>query len=280
MDDAYKVIDVEKAIRSSESGLIKSLPGFIIRIIRRIIREDEMNATIFRNRHETGVPFVNSVLRDWNVKTEIKGSDNIPSSGRFIFVANHPVGGIDALCFLSLIHNFYQDVVFPSNELLNCIPQLRSLILGINVFGKNSKETILKLNKLFESDIQIMIFPAGEVSRRKNGIISDIVWQKTFITKAVQYKRDIIPVHISGRNTNFFYNLSNLRKFLRIKMYLETLLLPGEMFKQRNSTVTMSVGKVIPWQSFTDELSQTEWAQNVKRIVYELGCSRQVQSNN
>jgi putative hemolysin len=270
MEEVYKVIDVEKAIRSSKSGFIKSLPGFIVRIIRRIVREDEMNATIFRNRLKTGVPFVNDVLNDWNVKTEIKGSQNIPDSGRFIFVANHPVGAIDALSFLSLIHSFFPEVVSPSNELLTYIPQLKPLMVGINVFGKNTKETVDKLNKLFESDVQIMIFPSGEVSRRKNGIISDSLWQKSFITKAIQFKRDIIPVHISGRNSNLFYYVATLRKFLGIKMYIETIFLPDEMLKQRSSTVTMSIGKVIPWQTFTNESSHMEWAQKVRGIVYSI----------
>jgi putative hemolysin len=116
----------------------------------------------------------------------------------------------------------------------------------------------------------VLIFPSGEVSRRKKGIISDPVWQKSFITKAVQHKRDIIPVHISGRNSNLFYNVANLRTFFGIKMYVETMLLPREMMKQRNSTVTVTIGKVIPYQTFTTECSHPEWAQKVKSIVYCL----------
>jgi putative hemolysin len=278
MDDSYKVIDVGKAIRSSNSRFIKSMPGFVVRIVKKIIREDEMNDTIFRNRHKTGVPFVNDVLQDWKVKKEITGSQNVPSSGRFIFVSNHPVGAIDALTFLSLIHSHFPDVISPSNELLNYIPQLQQLILGINVFGKNTRETVARLNKLFESDSQIMLFPAGEVSRRKNGIISDSPWQKTFITKAIQYKRDIIPVHISGRNTNFFYNFANLRKFLGIKMYIETILLPGEMLKQKNSTVALTIGVRIPWQTLTNDLTHSEWAQKVKQIVYSLKDTSQIKT--
>jgi putative hemolysin len=108
------------------------------------------------------------------------------------------------------------------------------------------------------------------VSRRKKGVISDPVWQKSFITKAIQHKRDIIPIHISGRNSNLFYIVANLRKFLGIKMYIETLLLPREMMKQRNSSVTLTIGRVIPYQTFTKEESHWEWAQVVKEIVNKL----------
>ncbi|MGQ9620363.1 MAG: glycerol acyltransferase, partial [Bacteroidales bacterium] len=102
------------------------------------------------------------------------------------------------------------------------------------------------------------------------GVISDIVWQKSFITTALQYKRDIIPVHISGRNSNLFYNVANFRKFLGIKMYIETILLPREMMHQRNSTVTLTIGRVIPWHSITPEKTHAEWAQEIRKTVYAL----------
>jgi len=270
MDDARKVIDIEKAVSNSNSRFLKSLPQFIIKLIIKFIGEEEMNEVIYKNREKTGVPFINAVLDDWHVKVEVKGVENIPSRGRFIFTSNHPLGGLDALAIFNIIYRFFPDVVSPSNELLNTIPNLRPLILGLNVFGKNTKETALKLNELFESDTQIMIFPAGEVSRRKKGIISDPVWQKSFISKAIQYKRDIIPVFINGRNSNLFYNVANLRKFLGIKIYVETLLLPREMLNQRNSTITINIGNPISYQTFTDKMTNPEWAANVKEIVYSI----------
>ncbi|HUX56907.1 MAG TPA: 1-acyl-sn-glycerol-3-phosphate acyltransferase [Bacteroidales bacterium] len=270
MEEITKTIDIEKAIRSSKSKFVKSLPKFIIILIEKLVRQDEMNDTIHRNRNKTGVPFVNSVLKEWNVDVDVNGGENVPKSGRFVFVANHPVGGMDALAFLSAIYRFFPNVISPSNQLFSYIPNLKPVILGVNVFGTNTKDTVEKFNQLFESDAQIMIFPAGIVSRRKKGVISDPLWQKTFITKAVQHKRDIIPVYIEGRNSNLFYTVDRVRKFLGIKISLEIILLPREMHKQRNSSVTMSIGKVIPWQTFTTEKSQIEWAQFVKNLVYRL----------
>ena len=270
MEDIRKVIDIEKAIKNRNSRFLKSLPRFVIKLIIKIVGQEEMNSTIYNNREKTGVPFINGVLHEWNVKVVVKGGENIPLSGRFIFAANHPVGGMDALAIFNMMYRFFPDIVSPSNELLYTIPNIRPLMLGLNVFGKNTKETVLKLQEMFESDAQVMFFPAGEVSRRKRGIIADTVWQKSFISKAIEHKRDIIPVFINGRNSNLFYIVANLRKFLGIKMYLETLLLPSEMLKQRNSTVTVSIGKPIPYQTFTDEMTHSEWAGKVKEIVYSI----------
>ena len=270
MKSEIKVIDIEKEFRNSNSWLLKTLPGIVIKGIETFIRQDEMNDVINLNSDKTGVPFINGVLKSWNISTEIHGKENIPSSGRFVFAANHPVGAIDALAFFSMVHKSSPEVVFPSNEILERIPNLRPLLLGINVFGKNSRETAEKINDLFESDIQILMFPSGEVSRRTKGVISDPVWQKSFISKAIRYKRDVIPVHISGRNSDLFYNVANLRKLLGIKMYVETIMLPREMISQRNSSFKLTIGKVIPYETFTKEKDHWEWAQHVKEIVYKL----------
>lgn len=270
MDEAGKIIDIEKAIRSSKSKFVRSLPGFMVRLIEKIISQDEMNSVIQKNNDRNGVDFINGVLSEWNIKIEVIGAENVPESGRFVFVANHPLGGIDALAFLSTIHSFFPDVVSPSNQLFNYIPNLQPVILGVNVFGTNTKETVTKFNQLFESATQIMIFPAGLVSRKSKGVISDLEWQKTFITKAIQYKRDIIPVHISGKNSNLFYLVAGLRKFLGIKMSVEIVLLPYEMHRRRNSGITLTIGKVIPFSTITRDLTHCEWAGKIKSLVYSL----------
>jgi putative hemolysin len=270
MEENNKVIDIEKAIRNSNSKFFRSLPRFVVRFIIKIVRQDEINKVIYNNRQKNGVPFLNGLLHDWNVKVEVIGEENIPATGRFIFASNHPVGGVDALAIFNTIYRHFHDIISPANELLRTIPNVRTLIYGVNVFGKTTREKAVQLNEVYESDIQIMIFPAGEVSRRNKGVISDLTWQKSFISKAIEHRRDIIPVFIAGRNSNLFYMVANLRKFLGIKMYVETLLLPREMMKQRNSKVILYIGKPIQYQTLTEELTHSDWAQRVKEIVYSL----------
>ncbi|HKK42513.1 MAG TPA: 1-acyl-sn-glycerol-3-phosphate acyltransferase [Bacteroidales bacterium] len=270
METIEKIINIEKTVRNSQSPFIRSLPKFIINLIARIVKQDEINAVIHSNHNKEGVPFINGVLDNWNVKVEVKGDGNIPETGRFIFVANHPVGGMDAMSLFSVVYSHFPDVIFPSNDLFRYIPQLKKVLLGINVFGKNSRETAEKLNSLFGSSAQVLYFPAGEVSRRNKRIISDIAWQKSFVTKAIQHQRDIIPIHISGRNSDMFYIIARLRKMLGIKLYIETMLLPREMVKQINSTFTLTIGEPVSWKSLTGSRTHYEWAQQIKQIVYSL----------
>jgi putative hemolysin len=275
MDENSKVIDIEKAIRNGKSKFLKSLPRFVIKLIIKIVGQEEINEAVYHNREKDGVPFTNGLMDYWNVKVEIKGAENIPATGRYIFAANHPVGGMDGLAMHNMIYRYFPKIVSPANELLAIIPNIRSLMLGLNVYSKNSRELAIKLQEVFESDVQMIFFPAGEVSRRKRGKISDVTWQKTFISKAIQHKRDIIPVFVSGRNSGLFYTVANLRKFLGIKMYIESMLLPREMLRQKNTTTTVYVGKPIPYQTFTGEMTHAEWAARVKEIVYSLPLGKQ-----
>lgn len=273
MEKIEKIVDIEKEMRSSEKSFFRKMPRFFIRIIEKVICQDEMNSYIHKIRHLEGIPFVNASLKSLNIELDVHGAENLPSGDRFIFAANHPYGSIDTLACFSMAAKYYNDIKSVSNELMKRIPNFSPLMVGVNVFGQNSKEAAARLNSLFESGSHIIYFPSGEVSRRINGVISDSAWQKTFITKAVQYKRDIIPVFISGRNSELFYRIASIRKFLGIKIFIESMLLPREMMRKRNTTVTLTVGKVIPYQTFTKEFSHQEWAQKVKSKVYELSAS-------
>jgi putative hemolysin len=115
-----------------------------------------------------------------------------------------------------------------------------------------------------------MTFPAGLVSRRTKGKIIDTQWHKSFVSKAVKYKRDVVPIHVSGRCSNFFYNLANLRKFLGIKANLEMFFLPRETFRHRNNHYKISVGKPISYKIFDKRYKALEWASKVKDHCYKL----------
>ncbi|MDF1547382.1 MAG: glycerol acyltransferase, partial [Bacteroidales bacterium] len=156
------------------------------------------------------------------------------------------------------------------NDLLMNITNMQSLFVGINKHGSNSREGIEQIEQTFASDYQILIFPAGLASRRKKGVVKDLEWKKTFITRAIKYERDIIPVHISGNLSNFFYNFANLRKALRIKANFEMLYLSDETFKQKRKKFTITFGKPISYSRFDKTQTQYQWAQLVKQHVYKI----------
>jgi len=265
-----KILDIKQVIKNDGSKFVKSLPNFVLNWMERKIHQDELNDIHNKYLHLFGIDYVSELIKEFKIDLQIERAEILPRDGRYIYIANHPQGGLDAISFLKCIHDAHGDVVSPSNELFEYVPNLRPVILGINAFGTSTREKAKAVNEAFDGDRPIMIFPAGAVSRKIKGEIMDLEWHKGFVTKAIQSKRDIIPSFIDTRNSNYFYNFSKLRAFLGIKTTIETALLPDEMFKNAGKPLKIKVGKKIPYQSLTKEFSHKEWTEKIKKIVYEL----------
>jgi putative hemolysin len=156
------------------------------------------------------------------------------------------------------------------NDLLLAIPNLRSIFVPINKHGLQSKEAAKKTEEAYQSDSQIITFPAGLCSRRRKGVIRDLEWKKSFVRKAIEHRRDVVPIYFEGRNSDFFYRLANIRTFFNVKMNWEMLYLPDELFRQKNKSFGIHVGKPVPWQTFETGKEAGEWAARMKEEVYKL----------
>lgn len=263
-------INVREVFKKKNPKVAKMLPKFIFRYIERIVHQDEINEILTQYGNKTGLDFVNSLVEYFNMNIHIKGKENIPTEGRYIFAANHPLGGLDGMVFTYIVGQVHPTLQFLVNDLLMNLQNLEPIFLPVNKHGKQSVEYVKKIERTYESDAQILNFPAGLCSRKIKGKIIDLEWKKSFISKAIQHKRDIVPVHINGRNSNFFYNLSNFRGALGVKTNIEMFYLADEVFKQKNKEITLTFGKAIPYQVFNNKVHSKKWAEKVKNYVYSL----------
>jgi putative hemolysin len=276
MDEAthkknFKPISIRDLFMNKNPKLGRWIPGFVYRFLSRMLRIDFMNDSILYNHgYKKNVDFARASIEAFNVSLDVTGHELLPDKGRFIFVANHPLGGFDGMMLISEISRKFPDLKVLANDLLSQIKNMDGIFVPINKHGAQATENVRRINAMFESDVQVMTFPAGLVSRRKKGIIKDTDWQKSIITKARQTKRDIIPIHVSGRCTNFFYNLSNFRKFIGIKANLEMFFLPNESYQHRNGHFIIIFGKPIPYQTFDRRYTPAEWANRVRDFTYTL----------
>ena len=263
-------IDVKEVLHSKNPTLSRTIPGFVINYLKRIVHQDELNEFLNKWGHLRDSELIAAGLEHFEIKFKVTGDENIPKSGRFIFVSNHPLGGLDGLVFIYELSKHFNNVKFPVNDILTNIRNLSGIFLPVNKHGVQAKDAAILIEEAYESDKQILYFPAGLCSRKKRGVIKDLQWHKSFITKSVQHKRDIVPAFFSGRNSNFFYNLANIRQFLGIKANIEMLYLADEMFKQKDKEINLVFGKPIPWETFDKTKSALEWADWVKSKSYEL----------
>lgn len=263
-------IDVGDIIAAKSPALAKKLPAFLVNYLKRTIHQDEINEILSNFKDLRDAEFAAATLAFMGVTYTAYGTDNLPHDGRFIFVSNHPLGGLDGLVFITEMAKHYNNIKFPVNDLLTFLKNLNGVFLGINKHGSQGRSASLQLEEAYASDCQILYFPAGLCSRKIKGEIRDLTWQKSFITKAIRYERDVVPLHFSGKNSNFFYTLSNIRKMLGIKTNFEMLYLPDEMFRQKGKEISIKFGKPIPWSTFDHSRTHAEWAEQVKNISYGL----------
>lgn len=263
-------LDVEKILNSKSPALARALPGFVINYLKKIIHQDELNEFLHKWGHLRDSELIAAGLQHFEIKFKVIGSGNIPKSGRYIFVSNHPLGGLDGLVFIHEVSKHFRNLKFPVNDILLNIKNLSGIFLPVNKLGAQAKDAVRMIDEAYSSDCQILYFPAGICSRKIRGVIKDLQWQKSFITKSIQHKRDIVPAFFSGRNSDFFYNLANFRKFFGLKANLEMLYLADEMFKQKDKEIRLVFGNPIPWETFSKSRPALEWADWVKSKSYDL----------
>jgi len=265
-----KLIDIERIIRTRAPKANRWLPGFLKRRMVRLIRQKEINEITVKYNDNVGLQFVKDILNHLKVTVTFSGLENFDKSKKYVFAANHPLGGLDGLGLIQAVSDNVGISKAIINDLLLNIVNLRPVFEGVNVYKNNSKEHLKKIDDLYESEKQIIVFPSGMVSRKIKGKITDLVWKKSFLTKAVQHKRDVVPVFIDGKNSNFFYNFAKIRKFLGLKFNIELIYLPREFFGYRGKNIHIKFGKPIPYQKFDNTKKMDEWVLEIRNEVYNL----------
>jgi len=265
-----KHIDVKKTLQEGNSNILSNLPNFVYTFFAKIVREDEINKILSKYVDFEGVDWINKIVEEFELKAKIEGKENLPENGRCFFVANHAYGMADGLLITKTIGEKYGKLKFIGNQVFGLVPNLRSLTIGVNVFDKSPRESLVALNKAYNSDLSITHFPNGKVSRIYKWKIKDDDWHKGFITKAITGKRNVVPIHFYGRNSRLFYFIYILRRIFFIKADLELALLPSELFKKKGEIIKIKIGKPIPYTTFDKSMSHHAWAQKVRDMVYDL----------
>ena len=264
-------INLDEVLRTRAPRHYKYIPRWAVRKLERTIHQDELNQILVNMGTKTGVDAADSALHDLQVQTTLIGTENIPTEGRFIFVSNHPLGGLYGMALMSAIgHRYNGNIRFIVNDLLMAVKPLQPILLPVNKHGRQASQAAAMIEQEYQGDNQMITFPAGLCSRMgKKGVIHDLEWKKFIITQAIKSKRDIIPVFFDAHNSKFFYRMAKWRKRLGIKFNFEMIYLPGEMFKCKGSNFKVHFGSPIPWNSL-DASRPAQEAQRICDIAYAL----------
>ena len=267
-------INIRDVIAAKNKRILRWIPNFVLNWFERFVHQAELNELFLNHYHEEGIEFAHSVVRELGANVRVVNGDKIPVHGNCVMVANHPMAGLDALCLFSEVGKIRSDISLIANDILSHIPQFRKYFVPVNKLGKSPKEAMLRVDQAYKTAGMMMVFPAGLCSRKIDGKIVDLEWQKSFLIKAIQYNLQIIPVHINGANSNRFYRIANWRKALGLRFNVEMMTLADELFKQKDKELTITIGQPISPQAFSKQ-NAVEDAQKIKDYVYQLSQNPQ-----
>lgn len=267
MEDT-KFIDVEKILKEKAYKLYKWLPRFAITWLKKKLHEDDINEAMEHLKDDVGLEFNRRGLIKLGAKVESFNDQLVPKTGSIIIVSNHPLGGLDGMALIKAVGDTRPDVHFLVNDVLKKIKNYGDIYVAVNKLGATSAKHLRVMEEVFRTESALLIFPAGLVSRKQNGLVRDLEWKKTFVTQAIDHHRMIQPVFIEGENSKFFYNFAMWRKRLGIKANIEMLFLPDEMFKARKETIKVHFSK--PFDSALLDSSKThkQWSALIYQYIY------------
>lgn len=265
------MIDIQKEIEKKfpkikeKENVLKKL---LLKIAKKIVHEDSINQFLLQNSHLKGFDFVDAVLDYFDFDYTVSSNDlqNIPSTGKVIIIANHPLGGLDALCLLKLVGQIRKDVKILANDFLVGFEALHSLMIPLDNFkDRQSKESIKKIYEALKNEEAIIIFPAGEVSRATPKGVKDPAWNKGFLNFAKNSNSAILPIFLDAKNSKTFYTISLINKTF------STLLLSNEMFNKKSKNINIKIGQIIPSEHITPKGLNKDFLVNLyKKHLYAL----------
>jgi 1-acyl-sn-glycerol-3-phosphate acyltransferase len=263
-----KFIDVEKILKEKAYKLYRWLPRFAINWLKKKLHEDDINAAMVHLKDDVGLEFNRRGLEKLGAKVESVHPELVPKSGSIVIVSNHPLGGLDGMALIKAVGEVRPDVRFFVNDVLKNLKNYGEIFVAVNKLGASSASSLRVMEEVFRTESALLLFPAGLVSRKQNGLVRDLEWRKSYITQAIDHKRMIQPVFIEGENSKFFYNFAMWRKRLGIKANIEMLFLPDEMFKARKETIKIHFSKPFDSAILTDTKTHKEWSKLVYQYIY------------
>jgi len=266
-----KVITTEEFAKATKLDKL-NMPG-LAALLMELMKINQVNELFAQAQPKQGPDFVDAILAGCGIDIEFdeKELKNIPKTGSFIAIANHPYGGIEGMVLLKILCMVRPDAKLMANFLLKKIPNLADYFVAVNPFENidhSSSISGLKTTlELLGNGTPIGIFPAGEVSTFKvdKKQVTDRMWHPVVGKIIAKAKVPVVPIYFHGNNGLLFNLLSLIHPALR------TAKLPSELFNKHGHTIKLRIGKPIHIEDFPEFNNSTKLLNYLRARTYALG---------
>ncbi|HET8736846.1 MAG TPA: lysophospholipid acyltransferase family protein [Pricia sp.] len=266
--------EVAKATNLDRFG---ALGTFLAWSFLRVTKISKMNRRYDKISHLDGRAFLDAVLEQYEIDYEIPSGDlkRLPKEGPYITISNHPLGGMDGILLLKLMLQHRSDYKVMANFLLQRFEPLAQYIFPVNPFEgrKEAKSSLAGFKQAMlhlREGHPVGVFPAGEVSTRKEGnLVVDKAWEMAAIKLIRKAEVPVVPIYFHARNSPLFYRLA------RISDTFRTAKLPSEVYSQRFRPIKIRIGQPISVDVQKEQKTLEEYTELLRRKTYILSHAYQ-----
>ncbi len=220
-----------------------------------------MAEAIARMGGRATMDYVSSLL---GLKVRVRGAGRIPQFGKLVIVCNHPTGLADGVAVFDALKAARPEVMFFANSDAHRVnPRLSEIFIPVEwVEAKRTRErtrvTLKRAQEAFEAGRALVVFPAGRISVKEHGLLTDPPWAPTAVSLARKYGAAILPVHVAGPPSRLFNLLD------RVSLELRDITLFHELLNKHGKTFSVTCGPLIP----TDRIDDDSAAMTLKLKAY------------
>ncbi|MCC9137853.1 lysophospholipid acyltransferase family protein [Pontibacter silvestris] len=256
----------------TSASLSKLKATYLSPLLMQFLKLKDLNQLYSTINAYEGLQFVDEVLNQFDIKLDVHPHDlaNIPATGGFITVANHPYGTLDGLILMKLFAHTRPDFKIMANHQLMQVSNLHKLLVSVNPLKQqhldSSISSLEESLRQLQNDMPLGIFPAGEPASYKAGAsqAADSQWHSSIEHLIHKAKVHVIPVYISGDTSLSSSMLGYLNPLLR------TAQLPAQLMSKKGKTIKVHIGEPIAYNKL-HAFPENQLLEYVRAKTYALG---------
>jgi putative hemolysin len=194
-------------------------------------------------RGRAALAFVSDML---GITVRVRGLEHVPRRGRLIAVCNHPTGIADGVAVYDALKAERPDLMFYANDDAHRVASgFDEVLIPVEWRAdrrtrEGARLTLALTRQAMQAERALVVFPAGRLARRRDGVLADPAWTGSAFSVARKYEAAILPMHLAGPWSTLFHFFDGFSGELR------DITLFHELLNKRGKAFVLTIGEPVP----------------------------------